>query len=225
MQINQVQYPNQKYKTQLCRHFITNGNCALGARCQFAHGRQELRGNANGFQPNSDFVMPQHHQGALPVKVQPINPMIANYKTQLCKHFNPQTGLCKNGVTCTFAHGEQELNQINPYFQNQYMQQQIVHQQIKQQNQAQIQAELTQQILIMILTNMEHVFPDSQDIINLLRQGQEKAKQGDNQGASEIIKLIIHDEQRTKEEKQQYQQIYNNAQRHYDSKLKEYLNQ
>ncbi|CAD8146902.1 unnamed protein product [Paramecium pentaurelia] len=224
MQVNQVQFPNQKYKTQLCRHFITNGNCALGARCQFAHGRQELRANANVFQPNSDFMMPQQQQGTLPVKIQPINPMIANYKTQLCKHFNPQTGICKNGVTCTFAHGEQELNQINPYFQNQYMQQ-IVQQQMKQQNQTQIQAELTQQIVIMILINMEHIFPDQQDIINQLRQGQEKAKSGDNQGASEIIKLIIHDEQRTKEEKQQYQQIYNNAQRHYDSKLKEYLNQ
>ncbi|CAD8143920.1 unnamed protein product [Paramecium octaurelia] len=222
MQANQVQFPNQKYKTQLCRHFITNGNCALGARCQFAHGRQELRANANGFQPNSEFIMHQNPQGALPLKVQPINPMIANYKTQLCKHFNPQTGLCKNGVTCTFAHGEQELNQMNPYFQNQYM---LMQQQIKQQNQAQVQAELTQQILIMILSNMEHIFPGQLDIINVLKQGQEKAKQGDNQGASEIIKLIIHDEQRTKEEKQQYQQIYNNAQRHYDSKLKEYLNQ
>ncbi|CAD8058703.1 unnamed protein product [Paramecium sonneborni] len=222
MQINQPQYPNQKYKTQLCRHFITNGNCALGARCQFAHGRQELRTNPNGFQPNSEFNIPQNQQGTIPIKVQPVNPMIANYKTQLCKHFNPQTGLCKNGVTCTFAHGEQELNQINPYFQNQYM---LMQQQIKQQNQAQVQADLTQQILIMILTNMEHIFPGQQDIINLLKQGQEKAKQGDNQGASEIIKLIIHAEQRTKEEKQQYQQIYNNAQRHYDSKLKEYLNQ
>ncbi|CAK67522.1 unnamed protein product (macronuclear) [Paramecium tetraurelia] len=222
MQANQVQFPNQKYKTQLCRHFITNGNCALGARCQFAHGRQELRANANGFQPNSEFIMHQNPQVAPPLKVQPINPMIANYKTQLCKHFNPQTGQCKNGATCTFAHGEQELNQMNPYFQNQYM---LMQQQIKQQNQAQIQAELTQQILIMILSNMEHIFPGQQDIINVLKQGQEKAKQGDNQGASEIIKLIIHDEQRTKEEKQQYQQIYNNAQRHYDSKLKEYLNQ
>ncbi|CAD8060600.1 unnamed protein product [Paramecium sonneborni] len=224
MQVNQAQFPNQKYKTQLCRHFITNGNCALGARCQFAHGRQELRANANGFQPNSDFNIHQNQQGSIPIKVQTVNPMIANYKTQLCKHFNPQTGLCKNGVTCTFAHGEQELNQINPYFQNQYMQQ-LMQQQIKQQNQAQIQAELTQQILIMILTNMEHIFPGQQDIINILKQGQEKAKQGDNQSASEIIKQIIHDEQRTKEEKQQYQQIYNNAQRHYDSKLKEYLHQ
>ena len=44
---------------------------------------------------------------------------------------------------------------------------------------------------------------------------------GDTQGASAIIKTIIHDEARSKEEKQQYQQIYNNAQRHYDQKLKE----
>ncbi|CAD8140866.1 unnamed protein product [Paramecium pentaurelia] len=214
----QAQQPNSKYKTQLCRHFITIGSCALGTRCQFAHGRQELRTNnqvmTNYIQPN----MQQNNQVGTQNRVQNINPMIANYKTQLCKHFNPQTGQCKNGSTCTFAHGEQELNQINPYLQNQYM---LMQKQIKQQNQATLQAELTQQILIMILTNMEAIFPGQNNILNLLRLGQEKAKQGDNQTASEIIKQIIHDESRTKEEKSQYQLIYNNAQNHYNQKLKE----
>ncbi|CAD8152563.1 unnamed protein product [Paramecium pentaurelia] len=207
------QYPNSKFKTQLCRHFTQNGVCALAIRCQFAHGPQELRQNAQ--QPQS--FPEQTIQTNAYNKVQGINPMIVNYKTQLCKHFNPQTGQCKNGPTCTFAHGENELNTM-PHLQNQYL---LMQQQMKQMNQQQMQAELTQQILVMILTNMEHIFPGQQQIIALLKQGQEKAKSGDTQGASEIIKLIIHDQDRSKEEKQQYQQIYNNAQRHYDQKLKD----
>ena len=38
-------YQNNKYKTQLCRHFSATGTCSLGAKCMFAHGQQELRGN------------------------------------------------------------------------------------------------------------------------------------------------------------------------------------
>ncbi|KAM3146537.1 hypothetical protein pb186bvf_001506 [Paramecium bursaria] len=37
------QQANNKYKTQLCRHFSLNGVCALGMKCQFAHGQHELR--------------------------------------------------------------------------------------------------------------------------------------------------------------------------------------
>ncbi|CAD8057778.1 unnamed protein product [Paramecium primaurelia] len=211
-----TQYPNSKFKTQLCRHFTSNGVCALGLRCQFAHGPQELR--ANSLQTGYvEQVIPANNFN----KVQGINPMIVNYKTQLCKHFNPQTGQCKNGPTCTFAHGESELNTM-PYLQSQYQQMQ---QQMKQMNQQQLQADLTQQILVMILTNMELIFPGQQQILYLLKQGQDKAKQGDTQGASDIIKQIIHDQERSKEEKQQYQQIYNNAQRHYDQKLKEIQSQ
>lgn len=50
------------------------------------------------------------------MKIAGVNPMVANYKSRilweyqslamLCKHYNPMTGTCKNGPTCTFAHGE-----------------------------------------------------------------------------------------------------------------------
>jgi hypothetical protein len=31
------------YKTRLCDNFETNGRCAYGDRCRFAHGHAELR--------------------------------------------------------------------------------------------------------------------------------------------------------------------------------------
>ena len=34
---------NQKYKTTLCRHWLTTSSCSNGVRCVFAHGQAELR--------------------------------------------------------------------------------------------------------------------------------------------------------------------------------------
>jgi hypothetical protein len=33
---------DQKYKTELCKSFITDGSCKYGMRCRFAHGLQDL---------------------------------------------------------------------------------------------------------------------------------------------------------------------------------------
>ena len=38
-----IQPLNTKYKTQICRHFETQGTCHLGDRCHYAHGNIELR--------------------------------------------------------------------------------------------------------------------------------------------------------------------------------------
>ena len=38
--MNQI---NEKYKTELCRHYQNRGQCALVDRCHFAHGDVELR--------------------------------------------------------------------------------------------------------------------------------------------------------------------------------------
>ena len=40
MQPNEL---NEKYKTERCRHYETHKNCALGDKCHFAHGDEELR--------------------------------------------------------------------------------------------------------------------------------------------------------------------------------------
>lgn len=34
---------NDKYKTERCRHYETHMHCALGDKCHFAHGDEELR--------------------------------------------------------------------------------------------------------------------------------------------------------------------------------------
>jgi hypothetical protein len=68
------------YKTELCRSFEETGNCRYGTKCQFAHGRPELR----------------------PVMRHP------KYKTEVCKTFHT-VGTCPYGKRCRFIHTRAEL--------------------------------------------------------------------------------------------------------------------
>lgn len=63
------------YKTELCRSFEETGACRYGSKCQFAHGRTELR----------------------PVLRHP------KYKTEVCKTFY-SIGTCPYGKRCRFIH-------------------------------------------------------------------------------------------------------------------------
>jgi len=73
------------YKTELCRSFEETGSCRYGLKCQFAHGRAELR-----------------HVTRHP-----------KYKTEVCKTFHT-IGTCPYGKRCRFIHIEQGLNQNTP---------------------------------------------------------------------------------------------------------------
>jgi len=74
--------PLSLYKTELCRSFEETGSCRYGLKCQFAHGRAELR----------------------PVTRHP------KYKTEVCKTFHT-IGTCPYGKRCRFIHIEQGINQ------------------------------------------------------------------------------------------------------------------
>lgn len=66
---------NSLYKTELCRSWEETGTCRYNAKCQFAHGREELR----------------------PVRHHP------KYKTEVCESF-ARTGTCPYGKRCRFIH-------------------------------------------------------------------------------------------------------------------------
>jgi len=68
-----------RYKTELCRQFEEHGICCYGPRCQFAHGRVELRS------------VTRHPK----------------YKTDLCRTFHT-TGLCPYGPRCHFIHNDDD---------------------------------------------------------------------------------------------------------------------
>ncbi|KAF9535500.1 hypothetical protein CPB83DRAFT_888206 [Crepidotus variabilis] len=65
------------YKTELCRSWEEKGSCRYGAKCQFAHGEEELR------------RVSRHPK----------------YKTEICKTFWV-SGSCPYGKRCCFIHTE-----------------------------------------------------------------------------------------------------------------------
>jgi len=68
------------FKTELCQSWIETGSCRYGSKCQFAHGKVELK----------------------PVIRHP------KYKTEICKTFST-TGQCPYGKRCRFVHQIVEL--------------------------------------------------------------------------------------------------------------------
>jgi butyrate response factor 1 len=68
------------YKTELCQSWMETGSCRYGTKCQFAHGKVEVR----------------------PVIRHP------KYKTEVCKTFST-TGQCPYGKRCRFVHQLFEL--------------------------------------------------------------------------------------------------------------------
>lgn len=64
-----------RYKTELCKSFNETGVCRYGVKCQFAHGKEEVRG------------VLRHPK----------------YKTETCKTFHT-TGTCPYGTRCRFIH-------------------------------------------------------------------------------------------------------------------------
>jgi len=76
---SQPQVESGRYKTEMCRPFEETGHCRYGAKCQFAHGINELRG------------LNRHPR----------------YKTEFCRTFHT-TGFCSYGQRCNFIHNEDE---------------------------------------------------------------------------------------------------------------------
>jgi len=74
--INNKNYQESRYKTELCRHWQENGTCPHGLQCLFAHGLNELK---------------------------PFRGRHRKYKTQLCKAFHSD-GFCSFGPRCSYIH-------------------------------------------------------------------------------------------------------------------------
>lgn len=112
---------SSRYKTELCRPYEENGSCKYGEKCQFAHGRHELR------------TVARHPK----------------YKTDLCKTYHT-TGLCPYGPRCHFIHNDEEryLNLINRYLLQQQMADTMIEKaQLVQKQQAIMAALATQKAL------------------------------------------------------------------------------
>lgn len=102
------------YKTRLCMKWQQQGECAFGARCNFAHGAEEMRSHHQNNEAAGHHA--QHHaQHHTPFHAQhnsryhqPTKTVNENRKTRLCTKWH-QYGVCPYAEKCNFAHGVHEL--------------------------------------------------------------------------------------------------------------------
>ena len=66
-------YFNSRYKTKLCSHYLSKGYCEYKEKCEFAHGKYELR--------------------------RPMDNMHDTFKSKPCYDYHYQ-GFCNEGIRC-----------------------------------------------------------------------------------------------------------------------------
>lgn len=95
---------NTKFKTTMCKYYEQEKICPLGARCHFAHGKEDMRHQNDPLPNNTPLIS----NNKMPQNVQPMTNTMSgnNFKTVVCKYW--EQGKCKYGNNCSFAHGDTE---------------------------------------------------------------------------------------------------------------------
>lgn len=83
-----IQVPDLKYKTELCRTWVEQNYCPYMEKCRFAHGKNDLQ----------DKII-----------------FGKNYKQKDCKSFHSK-GFCPYGPRCLFRHDERKFSDLNRPF-------------------------------------------------------------------------------------------------------------
>jgi hypothetical protein len=98
------------HKTRMCAHFQKSGHCHFGERCNFAHGSEELRVPSEAVSGRKSAEGSDVSETASTCSSVDLNALLGlpDYKTRICRNFQ-QTGACKYGDRCNFAHGKEEL--------------------------------------------------------------------------------------------------------------------
>ncbi|KAF4716838.1 hypothetical protein FOZ62_008199 [Perkinsus olseni] len=105
-------YLNQFYKTEMCK-FMLNGSCSKGATCSHAHTKEELREKPDLSKTRMCRALLQkgacsnHRRCPYAHDIRQVRSTNAFFKTKMCSFY--ESGFCKLGNKCRYAHGESEL--------------------------------------------------------------------------------------------------------------------
>lgn len=198
---------HNRFKTAMCKHFEQTGQCHMGAKCHFAHGKEELRANEN---------LPIIHQNQMPINTNSkqswggdfstqqtqlgvSNQSGGNYKTARCKFF--EKGHCKFGQNCSFAHGDQDLRSTNSF--NSPQGSGMGHSTMGSTHTSSIHNQVAQQQIQQLGQSLEAYHANSIHL-DQIRKAQEMVQSGNVQGAASMLYGLMSRQDRTKEDKENY---------------------
>jgi len=208
---------NPKYKTMMCRHYEQTGTCQLGAKCHFAHGKEELRKITDPLptnvvadqKPMSSMGGGQGYSGG---STMGSNPTPSNYKTIKCKYF--EQGYCKYNQSCSFAHGDTDIraptdNSSMPSMP--YSMPSMTSMSTPLQDQS-AQNAIAQQQIQYLITQMEQFHASNPQFLFSIKSAKELNNVGNMQAAASAVYEIINRTDKSKEEAEKYNEFLQNIQ-------------
>jgi hypothetical protein len=199
---------NNKYKTALCNNFEQSGECRLGDRCHFAHGKEELRNVFDPLPPNKGMT----RSGPKPIQNYSGGSQPPNYKTSKCRFY--ESGHCKYGKSCNFAHGDEELRsstqkpkphtpsstgmQTSNYMMGYY--------------DPSSQNQISQQQVFYMISLLQEYHAKDHDIMEKLKKAQELGQNGNVQAAGSLVNEITGRSNKTEEDSTKYASILQTVQ-------------
>jgi hypothetical protein len=206
---------NTKYKTMMCRHFEQTGNCQLGPKCHFAHGKEELRKITDplpptvALEPQKTPSMPQAQSFNASNNAVP-----SNYKTVKCKYF--EQGYCKFNQSCSFAHGDQDIrtpqeNATMPTTMP-YQMPSIPQQTASPMNDQAAQNAVAQQQIQYLIQQMEQYHANTPQFLYTIKSAKELNSVGNMPAAATTIYEIIQRQDKSKEDNEKYNEFLANIQ-------------
>lgn len=197
---------NIKFKTEICRYFQANGTCPLGEKCHFAHGEDDLRKISDQLPENAPVLKhPKSHLYQQAME----SGFNVNYKTVKCRFWD--SGGCRFGAKCNFAHGDQELRapqQNLTSFQNMNNNVQNVHRQLyNQAAQSRPEFQIKHRQLTYLAERLKFYHKDEEEFTESFEKAKAYLDANNIQQAATELQNIVYAKDLTEEQKAEHTKI------------------
>ena len=199
---------NTRYKTTACKYWEQDKTCPLGAKCHFAHGKDDLRKLNDPLPQNAPMMPNSKVQQQMPGMVNPMMMQnVNNFKTVICKYW--EQGKCKYQHNCSFAHGNTDVRNGNQAALNMNG-----YDPLKDPN---IEYMMKLQQLNMIGSALEELYPNDQMIVNYVKNAMQMLATNNINGGAETLQKILYNSNASEEMKKKHEEIVQNAKKFAES--------
>ena len=193
----------------MCKYYESEKVCPLGAKCHYAHGKEEMR-KPNDPLPQNTPMMVNSNKQPQQTNQGIMNPMMVNnFKSVVCKYW--EQGKCKYGTNCTFAHGDtdKKAGQMGGMGMGNGMSPQMPgYDPLKDPN---IEYIMKLQQLNMIANSLEKIYPNDQTVEQYIRNAQQMLSMNNINSGAEILQKILYNNNVSEDKKKQHEEIVQNA--------------